>query len=495
MSAPDLSTQLAQQAEFATRIITLGHRAGLKPIQSLDYALKGLIPDAWVAGAPAQPPDMLAGIRSDLAEMAAGIAERLDGLERRLTTNWPIHVDPERPVLPPLWDQEKIARAGGPSPAEQVRKWREAIAAYEAEMMARARPCSAASIEPPSTGPFLDEPGTEGVAKPVDAAGGDDAPVTTGRPVEGPDAPTVAGRAHRKAQASTSVQSSGAGEEVAAPIDPAPVARADDNKRLPSVEILLGKMSGEALRCTVPAWTAPMLEALIDGPMTSAELVEIGAANSMDLVRRIARQLNAILEPIGFGIVSEARRSEKGYKSPYLYKLVEIGADASPAPAAVADDAPVFGRQAFDPLVSEADAEKIAEAIDAAPVLPSPLPPRPLDVKRTAPLPPAAPPAPPQAAPEPATGHVIGVDVSTLMIAGPTGQPYRLNGIGIARALDALKTGQLFGLTHIASKCGKGVKAQQARDWLRYEADRLRKIGVGIMFLGDNARLIAEPRP
>ena len=462
MSAPDLSTQLAQQADFATRIITLGHRAGLKPIQSLDYALKGLIPDAWVAGAPAQPPDMLAGIRSDLTEMAAGFAERLDGLERRLDTARAAIIDLATIIAP---DDLEIA----------------------------------APIKIPSTGPFLDEPGTEGVAKPVDAAGGDDAPVTTGRPVEGP--PTVDSRGGHieSGQASTSVQSSGVGEVGDVPADPAPVAGADAleaAKRMPPVEILLGKMSGEALRFTVPAWTAPMLEALIDGPMTSAQLVERGAANSMDLVRRIARQLNVTLEPVGFGIVSEARRSDKGYKSPYLYKLVEIGADASgPAPVAVADDAPVFGRQAFDPLVSEDDAEKIADAIAAAPVLPSPLPPRPLDVKRTAPLPPAAPPAPPQAAPEPATGHVIGVDVSTLMIAGPTGQPYRLNGIGIARALDALKTGQLFGLTHIASKCGKGVKAQQARDWLRYEADRLGKIGVGIMFLGDNARLIAEPRP
>jgi hypothetical protein len=445
MSAPDLATALAQQAEFATRIITLGHRAGLKPVQSLDYALKGLVPDAWVAGAavqPAAPPDMLAGIRCDLSELAAGIADRLDGLERRL---------------------EKIAPDNIIEP-----------------------------VEHPPTGQLPAEPGTEGSGKTVDAAGCGDAPVPTGRPVEGLAADACGGGVIVTGQACTSVQPSGAGEGVNAPVDAAPDAGSEvDSKvgRQPHVGFSLLTGNGQVRCVEVPCWTAKLLATLYKGPKTSSELVDVAAAPSMEVVRRITRRLNDDLEPVGFRIVSEMRRSEKGHKAPYLYRLIENAVDAAPEPAKA-----VYGRTDFDPLVSEAEAAKIAETLPPPqpmapapePVMPSPLPPNPLAVKRQ---PQATPPALAATAFKIAPGHVVAVDTAALMISGPSGAPYKLNGPAIARALEALRSGQLFGLSFIVTKVGKTASKDRVREFLKFEGERLKSIGVEVVFVGDNVRL------
>lgn len=85
-------------------------------------------------------------------------------------------------------------------------------------------------------------------------------------------------------------------------------------------------------------------------------------------------------------------------------------------------------------------------------------------------------------------GDLIGVNIKTSVVAAPLGQ-YSLDGaVKMARSLDLLKGGQMFGLAHIAT-VGQWRDAEIARNALLMERGRLARHGIDLYVDKINARL------
>jgi len=88
-------------------------------------------------------------------------------------------------------------------------------------------------------------------------------------------------------------------------------------------------------------------------------------------------------------------------------------------------------------------------------------------------------------------GDLIGVNIKTGVVAAPLGQ-YSLDGaVKMARSLDLLKGGQMFGLAHIAT-VGQWRDAETARNALLMERGRLVRHGIDLYVDKINARLRLE---
>lgn len=218
---------------------------------------------------------------------------------------------------------------------------------------------------------------------------------------------------------------------------------------------------------------AKIIDALLDGPKTAAELVEIGVGKKNDVIRPYIGQTNRILKDATKGqwfIKALPGRHLGAFgKEGGRWGLIEAGLDTA-GEARVAEVAIP---------VPEPVAEPIPEPRAPAPVVPVAELPKPA-VAVVSKAKHEHPPIP--------DGHLCAVDLDLGLVA-TAGGTYALEGATkMGRTLRLLATGDMFDLKVVAQKSG-WRDAETARTAMLMEQRRLSGFGLGFYIDKINARL------
>jgi hypothetical protein len=252
---------------------------------------------------------------------------------------------------------------------------------------------------------------------------------------------------------------------------------------------------------------AKIIEALRMEPRRLSDMCRAGLAPQNNALIAQIKDVNVDLEKAGtpLRIVALARPPRTGARGSVapLYALVDPAAAARPAtesknadpnnPPSVQSEA-----EAGSSPEEEADASAGGEGDHIVPAQSAPFvmpasgegsssvesPPA-----ADGPLPesPAAKPAPERKPLTIGLGMLIGVDLVACHVAGPAGD-YKVSGQKMAKTLDLLRGGLMYGLDIVAKRCG-WQSAEVARSALQLERDRLASIGIDMHLDKINVRL------
>lgn len=278
-----------------------------------------------------------------------------------------------------------------------------------------------------------------------------------------------------------------------------------------------------------------LINAVAATPLTLKAMVEKGLAPSVAGIKAQIYDTNLDLDAAGSPLrirmkaLPAQRRGARGGREPSVYALLPVkGSEIAPpdlsttaqsegvagwtpeqeAPASAAGDGELAHTAqgvAFAMPSGEGGTSRVepSPAADAAPIQRSDdLPPRvvPASPPAVAKRAPAAAPlegkpiAKPVASPPARTGaltvepdDLLAVDVKQKRVQTARGS-YEVGGVNMARALDFMRSGQLFGLNIIASRAGWPT-ADVAKTALQFERARLAQHGVDVFVDKFNARL------
>lgn len=247
---------------------------------------------------------------------------------------------------------------------------------------------------------------------------------------------------------------------------------------------------------------ARMIRSVMTTPATAKHLVDLGFAKTVEAVRATVIDINTDLAKAGvFRRMQPIERlpvsGKRGGSHAARYGLIdpnalpelstaaqsEGAAGASPeeaAPVSAIRDGGLDVAQGAEFVTPPVPEEEAATSADPAPVaddeiteVVSAIPPRADDKPPAAPL---SPPSPPAATLEIAAFDLLAVDLATHECLGPRGR-YRTGGQKMAKTLDMLKGGQMFGHDFVAKRCG-WQSADVARAAIHTEKAKLAAIGV-----------------
>ncbi len=256
----------------------------------------------------------------------------------------------------------------------------------------------------------------------------------------------------------------------------------------------------DGIQVTTTKRRARLLATLVEGPQTLSAMSRLGISPTVAGMKAQIRDTNADLERAGvvrrvrMQALPAQRRGAKGGREPALYALLNpkfTNADPEVPPSVQSEAEAGLSPEEEASACAVGEGDKIVAAHDAPFVTPADAGEGPASPADPVPAADAPLPEPPEAPKrKPLTiglGMLIGVDLVACHVSGPAGD-YKISGQKMAKTLDMLRGGLMFGLDIVAKRCA-WQSAEVARSALLLERERLAGIGIDMHLDKQNVRL------